>query len=136
METIKITELDYSRLSNLVESTKKTRDEELLNLSALKEEIARAEVVSPEKIAREFVTMNSLVEILDLDTNRKMKIRLVYPREANFKKGNVSIFSLLGSALIGCREGDRIYFNAPSGRKNVQIIKILYQPEANGNFNI
>lgn len=130
-----MTELDYSRLSNLIESTQKSKNEEMMNLSVLKNELSKVEIVNSTNIAKDFVTMNSLVEILDLDTNKKMKLRLVYPREANFKKGNVSIFSLLGSALIGCREGNIVYFNAPSGRKKVQIIKIIYQPEANGDFN-
>jgi regulator of nucleoside diphosphate kinase len=136
MEKIKITDLDYSRLSTLIQNVEEFKREEPMNLMVLKEELTRAAKVSPMTIEPVFVTMNSTIEILDLDTNKKMKLTLVYPKEANFKKGKVSIFSLLGIALIGYKEGSIIHFNAPSGRKRIQIINIIYQPEAHGEFTV
>lgn len=78
--------------------------------------------------------MNSELEVVDVDTNRTMKIKLVYPHEADFKLGRVSVLSPLGSALIGYREGDQVSFKVPMGLKKVRISKILYQPEAAGEF--
>jgi regulator of nucleoside diphosphate kinase len=134
METIKMTELDYSGLNNVIERTK-SKNEKRLNLPVLKNEISKAKVVNSTKIAEDFVTLNSLVEILDFDTNKKMELRLVYSKEANFKKGDASIFSPLGRALIGCKEGNIIYFNAPSGRKKIKLVRIIYQPGATDGFD-
>lgn len=135
METIKMMKPDYSGLNNLIERTKKSKNEKLLNLPFLKNEMSKAEVAKSTKIAKDFVTLNSLVEILDLDTNKKIELRLVYSKEANFKKGDASIFSPLGRALIGCKEGNVVYFNAPSGRKKIKLIKIFYQPGTNDDFD-
>lgn len=133
---IVITDYDYVRLGNLIGSIKKTKKEELSNLTLLCEEIARAERVNPKEIEPDFVTMNSLIEVVDLDNGKVMTIKLVYPNEADFRKGNISILSLLGSALLGYRVGSIIKFDAPLGEKNIRIKNIIYQPEANGAFDV
>ena len=133
---IKITELDYVRLCNLINSFRDTKTIELKNIEALDAEIKRAKKVQSKKITAEFVTMNSKMEITDLDTSKQMAIRLVYPRDADFRNGNVSVFSPLGSALLGYKEGDTIVFEVPAGMKRIRIDKILYQPEANGEYTV
>ena len=131
-----ITDYDYVRLGNLIGSIKKTKNEELSNLTILCEEIARAERVNSKEIEPDFVTMNSLIEVVDLDNEKVMTIKLVYPKDADFRKGNISILSLLGSALLGYRVGSIIKFDAPLGEKKIRIKNIIYQPEANGVFDI
>ncbi len=131
-----ITDNDYVRLGSLIGSIKKTKNEELNNLTVLCEEIARAEKVNPKKIEPDLVTMNSLIEVIDLDNDKVMTIRLVYPKDADFRKGNISILSLLGSALLGYRVGSIIKFDAPLGEKKIRIKNIIYQPEANGVFDV
>jgi len=42
--------------------------------------------------------------------------------------------SPLGSALLGYKAGDTISFEVPKGEKKIRIERILYQPEANGEF--
>jgi regulator of nucleoside diphosphate kinase len=130
-----ITDNDYVRLGSLIGSIKKTKNEELNNLTVLCEEIARAEKVDPKEIEPDLVTMNSLIEVIDLDNDKVMTIRLVYPKDADFRKGNISILSLLGSALLGYRVGSIIKFDAPLGEKKIRIKNIIYQPEANGVFD-
>jgi len=131
-----ITDNDYVRLGSLIGSIKKTKNEELNNLTVLCEEIARAEKVNPKEIEPDLVTMNSLIEVIDLDNDKVMTIRLVYPKDADFRKGNISILSLLGSALLGYRVGSIIKFDAPLGEKKIRIKNIIYQPEANGVFDV
>ena len=53
-----ITDYDYVRLGNLIGSIKKTKNEELSNLTILCEEIARAERVNPKEIEPDFVTID------------------------------------------------------------------------------
>ena len=133
---IKITELDYERLCNLFTAVKDQRTVELKNLDALGAEIKRAERVDPKKITPEFVTMNSEFEVTDLDSNKLMNLKLVYPKDADFKIGHVSVLSPLGSALLGYKAGDTISFEVPKGEKKIRINKILFQPEANGDFTL
>ena len=131
---MRITNLDYQRLNNLIQSVKTTMKDDLHNIEALENEIERAKRIEPRKIGHNVVTMNSEVEVIDLASNRVMKFKLVYPQEADFKNNRLSVLSPLGSALIGYREGDEVEFRVPAGLKKVKIGKILYQPEATGEF--
>lgn len=135
-DKIKITGTDYVRLSALISTLKKSRNGEPDNLTVLSEEIVRAERVDPQQISPEVVTMNSTVEIVDLDTNKLMTVKLVYPKDADFKKGNVSILSLLGSALLGYKVGSKVSYKVPMGTKEMVIKNIVYQPESNGEYDV
>jgi regulator of nucleoside diphosphate kinase len=110
--------------------------DDLHNIETLEIEIERAKRIEPRKIKPNVVTMNSDVEVIDIDAERMMKFKLVYPEEADFKTGKLSVLSPLGSALIGYREGDEVEFSVPAGMKKVRIGKILYQPEADGEFSL
>jgi transcription elongation GreA/GreB family factor len=72
--------------------------------------------------------MNSMVEVIDLDTGREMKVKLVYPDKADFRKGNVSVLSMFGSALLGYSVGSIVSYPAPGGIKKVKI-KSVFHPE-------
>lgn len=132
--TIKITELDYIRLSKLVGVSRNEKNIEIKNLDALAREIGRAEKVDSKKISPEFVTMNSVVQVMNESTKKPTTIKIVYPNEVDFKKGFVSVLSPLGSALLGYKIGDSVQFEAPKGLVTFQIQKIDYQPEANGEY--
>ncbi|MBN1338144.1 MAG: GreA/GreB family elongation factor [Bacteroidales bacterium] len=126
---INITEQDYQKLCDLVRVEKSSYAAEKQNLTFLGAEIRRAKRVKPKNERPRFVQMNSHVEFVDLDTNLEMKIQLVYPHEANFRLGKVSVLSLLGSALLGYEAGSVISFNAPRGIKKIKIMKITYPKE-------
>jgi len=132
---IQITESDYVRLCGLVNSERNLKTEELKNLSFLGAEIKRAERVSAEQIAPDFVTMNTQMEIVDLDTGKPMVVKLVYPKDADFRIGNISVLSPLGAALLGYQAGSVISFEVPKGIKRMEIRRVLYQPEANGEYS-
>ncbi len=131
---IQITELDYIRLNKLVGNSRNEKNIELKNLDALAEELGRAEKVDSKKIAPEFVTMNSVVEVMNESTKMPMTIRVVYPKDADFKKKYISVLSPMGSALLGYKVGDTVQFDAPKGPVTIRIQQICYQPEANGEY--
>ena len=131
-----ITELDYTRLCTIINISRQRQSTEFKNIEVLGSEIKRAKKIKSKKITPEFITMNSLIEVSDLETNRLMQLKLVYPGEADFKKGHISVLSPLGSALLGYKIGDTVSFAVPKGEKSVMINKILYQPEANGEFAV
>ncbi|MCK3685108.1 GreA/GreB family elongation factor [Maribellus sp. YY47] len=134
-DIIKVTKMDYVRLNGIISSIKQFNKEGSAEISFLETELTRAKKIDPKRIGADFVTMNSVVEVIDLDTEKSMTIRLVYPKDANFKQGNISILSPLGSALIGYQSGSIISFKVPGGIKKMKISKLIYQPEANGDFS-
>ena len=136
MKKIKITKLDYIRLSKLVDSAKDKRNIELKNINFLFNEIKRAEKIDSKNISPEFVTMNSVVSVLNEETGMQMTVKIVYPNDADFKNGFVSILSPLGTALLGYEKGDKVLFDAPKGKVKIVIQDIKYQPESNGDYLI
>jgi regulator of nucleoside diphosphate kinase len=130
--TITVTQLDYLRLTNLIQNLRDNRSVDPEYLKFLGMELKKASKIDSKSITPDFVTMNSVINVVFLDIAKTMDLRLVYPQNANFAKGLISVLSPLGCALLGYRAGDIVSFMAPKGEQKVKIEKVIYQPEANG----
>ncbi len=106
------------------------------DLESLEEELARAEIVSPEDIPPDVVTMNSKVVLRDIDTSERMTYTLVFPNKANIKTGAISVLAPIGTAILGYAKGDIIEWPVPSGVRRICIEEVLYQPEAAGDYHL
>ncbi len=129
-----ITAVDQGRLRKLisdVSSLGTTADRAILDLE---HEIDRARIVDVHQLSPEVITMNSKV-LLRLD-EEEMEVSLVYPKEADWARNKLSILSPVGTAILGYREGDRIEWDIPSGVAKIQIRKVVYQPEAAGDYHL
>lgn len=130
--SITITKSDYKRLKKLTGNpTSGNTPEHILRLN---NELERAKKVEAQKVEPDVVTMNTVIEFLDLDNNQTRRLKLVYPQFADIKQGQVSILAPIGTALLGLRKGDTVEWDVPSGKKKFLIKDIVYQPEANGDF--
>ena len=135
--TIYITGLDRQRLEKLIELAGEiNRRVNHQYLSRLEEELERAETVTPEEVPADVITMRSKVRLRDLDTGEQMVYTLVFPSEANFDEGKISVLAPVGTALLGYRVGDAIEWEVPSGRRRLKVEELLYQPEAAGDYNL
>ncbi|MGH9853440.1 MAG: hypothetical protein ACREBD_26670 [Blastocatellia bacterium] len=70
--TIYVTEFDQKRLSNLLDVARSWNKKDRDYLTRLEEELEWAQVVSPEAIPGDVVTMNSQARVRDLDSNAEM----------------------------------------------------------------
>jgi len=100
----------------------------------LEHEIERAIVVDPHEVARNVVTMNSRV-VLHLD-DEEMEVDLVYPQDADERAGRLSVLSDVGAAILGYHEGDAIDWMVADRTRRILIDKVIYQPEASGDFHL
>lgn len=101
----------------------------------LREELVRANVVEPEEIAADIVTMNSTVRFVDEQAEKEYELTLVYPDQAG-TPGTVSIFAPIGSALLGLSVGQTINWQVPGGRQlRLRVDSIIDQPEAHKQFH-
>lgn len=130
--TITVTQLDYLRLTNLIQTIRDNKSVDPIYLQYLGMELQKALKIDSKLITPDFITMNSVMNVVFLDTGKTMELRLVYPQNANFSKGLISVLSPLGCALLGYKAGDTVSFKAPIGEQKVMIEKVIYQPEANG----
>ncbi len=134
--TIHVTDYDMQRLRKLLEGTQYWNQKDREYLSHLEEELDRAVVVPSKKVPPNVVTMNTRMRVKDLDSEKEMSIQLVFPSEADFERGKISILAPIGTALIGYRAGDTVEWNVPSGTRRLLIEEITYQPEAAGDYHL
>lgn len=131
---IYITQFDRDRLDRFLGLP---RDEEQnSHLDALRAELARAVVVSPQEIPADVITMNSTVSLVETDSSEEEVYTLVFPKDADADEGKISVTAPLGTAMLGYRVGDVFDWDVPMGRKCWRVAKVLYQPEAAGNYDL
>jgi regulator of nucleoside diphosphate kinase len=133
---IHITKPDYERLSALIEKTREADRMDRENLKKLEAELDRAEIVDAKDISRKVITMRSTVRLKDLVSGEANTYSLVFPSEADFSHGKISVLAPIGTAILGYKSGDTIEWPVPSGVRKLKIDKILYQPEAAGNYEL
>ena len=134
---IYITKPDQERLTRLIEFTRERDDDANRKyLDSLEEELAKADVVQQQDIPPDVITMRSTVRLKDLDTGREMIYGLVFPTEANYDDGKISVLAPIGTAMLGYRLGDVIEWKVPSGLRRLKVEKVLYQPESKGDYHL
>ena len=134
---IYITKPDQERLTRLIEFTRERDDDANRKyLDSLEEELAKADVVQQQDIPPDVITMRSTVRLKDLDTGQEMIYGLVFPTEANYDDGKISVLAPIGTAMLGYRLGDVIEWKVPSGLRRLKVEKVLYQPESKGDYHL
>ena len=126
-----ISEQDLNRLETMLEH----QTVQTPTMKHLEDELARAEVVEPQKVPSDVVTMNAKVLITVAPATESTEITLVYPHDFKGEKGQVNIIAPIGAAILGLAEGQDIEWPQPDGHMmKVKIEKVLYQPEREGNY--
>lgn len=134
VETITITLRDYDRLTGLPRTSAAMIAQN--NIGALRNALEKAKKTSPEKIQRSIVTMNSSVLVREINSGRQLEITLVYPDEAAPTTRRISVLTPIGLALLGRREGEVVSWKVPGGTGTFEIVKVIYQPEAAGDYHL
>src|SRR5581483_7573731 len=119
--TIYITELDYNRLSGLIDRTRERNGSDREYLNKLEAELDRAEIVDQKDIPPDVITMRSKVRLKDLVSGQSATYSLVFPTEANSADGKISVLAPIGTAILGYRQGDVIEWPVPSGLRRLKI---------------
>jgi regulator of nucleoside diphosphate kinase len=130
-ETV-FTNADFDRLQAVLESP---RSGPATGAAALRKELQRGKVVSAQEVPKGVVTMNSRVRVRHLDERVSKTYSVVYPADADIGRGKISVLAPIGAALLGARIGQVVEFTAPAGRRRLRVEKVLYQPEAAGDFH-
>ena len=130
-----ITKYDYTRLKSMVQEYTKTNKADT-NLKDLLGEIERAQKVDSYTIGSNYITMNSVFELKKMNELDFQQFRLVFPEDADIDKDKISVLAPIGTAVLGYKVGDVIKWKVPDGENFFQITNILYQPEANGDYDL
>lgn len=99
------------------------------NAEDLKAELKRAKLVNKENFPSDVVRLNSRVTIKAEDRNEIMELMLVTPDKANIKEKKISVLAPIGTALIGFRQGQKIKWQVPAGKRTFTILEVINQTE-------
>lgn len=117
---------DLERLERLLDSLPPIPE-----LEALRHELERAEVVEPEFMPPDVISMNSTARFRDENSGKEFELTLSYPDDTHLTHGTVSVLAPIGSALLGLSVGQAIEWPLPSGQKTIiRVLEVTYQPEA------
>ena len=133
---ILLTAIDFQRLTALLRDAVSGGIARLEHLRVLHSRLDRAEVVDPRAIPADVITMNSTVRLRDLASDAVETYTLVYPGFADNGNQRLSVLAPIGTALIGCRAGDTIEWNAPYGNNRAEIEAVESQPERSGQYDL
>lgn len=129
-----VTDLDHIRLKNLVRRDKPGRS--LHSQAPLIEDVLDAFAIVPSrKVSPDIVTMNSQVLLFDRASGERNKLTLCYPEDAEPGAGFVSVLSPVGWSVLGLRVGCVARWSTPTGgERAAEVLAILFQPEASGDY--
>ncbi|MDO9165825.1 MAG: GreA/GreB family elongation factor [Rhodoferax sp.] len=120
-----LTELDFARLQ--LKNGQLPRE--------LKDNCESANLVPSQEIPADVITMYSQIEIVDLNSRRRQKLTLCYPRDAEPGLGFISVLSPVGSSLLGLTVGSVAHWRTPNGDEcAAEVAALLFQPEASGDY--
>lgn len=121
-----LTDLDHARLSKLRILSEST---------SLADWFESVEVTSSRAVTADLVTMNSRVEMVDVETHRRHVLTVCYPDDAAPAAGFISVLSPVGSSVLGLKTGDVAKWLTPLGEAcAAEIAAVQYQPEAAGHY--
>ncbi|WP_445115422.1 nucleoside diphosphate kinase regulator [Acinetobacter sp. WZC-1] len=126
-----ISSQDLQRLQTMLEH----QTQFTATMQHLEDELARAEVVAPQDVPANVVSMNAKVLISLAPATEPTEVSLVYPHDFHGEKGQVNVLAPIGAAILGLTEGQQIEWPQPDGQlMKVKIEKVIYQPEQAGDY--
>ena len=129
-----LTELDHVRLVNLVRRDRRS-DAAATPRLAIEHVLDACAIVASRQAPPDVVTMYSQVMLQDTETGQRSKLTLCYPADAEPSAGFVSVLSPVGVSLLGLTVGSVARWSTPAGEERAaEILAILFQPEASGDF--
>lgn len=129
-----ITELDHVRIFNMLRR-RATSGAATVQAGQLSELIDAAELVRPQEIGADIVTMYSKLRVADPATGQERSITLCYPEDADAAQGMISVLSPVGTSLLGLRVGESAEWQGADGKPAALVVRAIeFQPEASGDY--
>jgi transcription elongation factor GreA len=93
-------------------------------IAQLEEIVGNARLLDPSKLDDSKVSIFSTVRIKNIKNGAQMAYTLVAEKEADLKKGKISIKSPIGKGLLGKKVGEHVTIQVPAGKMDFEILKI------------
>jgi transcription elongation factor GreA len=93
-------------------------------LGQLKKRMGDLSLVNMNNIPRDRVSLGSTVKVYDSSKDEELEYKLVTSEEADIANGMISTSSPIGKALMGKKEGDTVTVVTPTGKRDMDILKL------------
>ncbi len=122
-DTIRLSQSDHERLRLLL-SRAAAADRGRIAPHPLWAELVRAEILPPDRIPADVVTMHSRIRVQDLDSNEVDEYVLTFPAQADAGQRRLSVLAPIGTAILGFAEGDELAWETPGGIRRIRILRV------------
>ena len=95
-----------------------------MKIAKLQEEVRNARIIDESKMDTSKVLILSKVKIKNLKNNQIMTYTLVPEKEADLKKGKISVDSPIAKGLLGRKVGDKVEISVPAGKIPFEVVEI------------
>ena len=123
---------DCERIFNLFSDYPAIDETEQKLIETLKQQILKSRQMDAEKINQNFVTVNSRFILTNIGNGTRDVYHLVLPEDSDQKNKKISIFSGIGSQILGSKIGTVIKEN-PCSEKYFIIEDILHINDSPGS---
>lgn len=97
-------------------------------IKQLEAELSHAQVIDISTLnAGSRVVFGATVTLADVESEEEKRYQIVGDLEADIKLGLIAISSPIARALIGKHEGDVVEIDAPAGRREFELIQVVYE---------
>jgi transcription elongation factor GreA len=93
-------------------------------ISMLEERMRAARVIDKKDVAKDVVSIGSMVRLRDMEANKTVEYRIVGSAEANPAENKLSNESPVGKAILGRKKGEVVEVAAPRGSLKFKILEI------------
>jgi transcription elongation factor GreA len=101
-------------------------------LAQLKIRLRDISMIDMSKIPHDRVGLGSIVVVLDIDKDERIRYKLVTSEDVDVSKGLISTSSPIGRGLLGKRVGDSVKIQIPGGVREMEIIELTTIHQAGG----
>jgi len=115
---------DYKLLTSYLNSFYGKTPLDRRNAEDLLAELKKAKLVNKDNFPENVVRLNSRVRIKAEDKDEVMELMLVTPDKADIKEKRISIMAPIGTALIGFRQGQKVKWQVPAGKRTFTIVEV------------
>ena len=116
---------DFDLISAYLKGVKTNNSFDKENAEELTSEIKRATIVSNDVFPKDVVRINSTVLLKDETAGKIFELTVVIPEKADIKQKKISFLAPVGTALIGFKEGEKVRWNVPAGKRKFMILKVI-----------
>jgi transcription elongation factor GreA len=93
-------------------------------LGQLKKRVAELAMVNLANIPKDKVAFGSTIRVYDNSKDEEIEYKLVTSEESDVTKGLISTTSPIGRALIGKKVGDTAVVVTPSGKRELEVLRL------------